>query len=259
VTLRFLPIIFAAVTVGGCATATIRQPVATPFAGTWYQMPKENNREPSGFLAISDDRLLFNLDGLPRGSISIAHNDTDVGLRSGRLIGADGRVLYIAVAETISEQQAGNQRLYVPTVHLDVHWFALGAGPSDQPTAVLRLWPSTALAALSVPSAITIPLSSMPVEKISSAEHHFVEVAQSTLNGCLAAVAAQLVSARYAGKNDRDLDALYQRSINVVRSDIVDELEAARLGDNHALTRADQQLNDLANVDSAFHQWRSQP
>lgn len=262
-TLRLLPIFFAAVTMGGCTTAAVRKPVATPFAGTWYQMPKENVHEPSGFLAIGQDHLLFNLNGLPRGSITIANNDTDVGVRSGRLIGTDGRVLYVAVAETISEQQAGNQRVLEPTTHLDVHWFPVGAGPSDQPTAVLRLWPASALAALSVQSA-TLPSPSPAASAVTAmgvdlAEHNFAEVARSTLNGYLATIATQLISARHAGKNNSALDVVYLRETNAVRSDIVTELEAARQGDNQALIRADQQLVDLATVDNAFHQWRSQP
>lgn len=265
-TLRLLPIFFAAVTIGGCTTAAVRKPVATPFAGTWYQMPKENVHEPSGFLAISQDHLLFNLNGLPRGSISIANNDTDVGLRSGRLIGTDGRVLYVAVAETISEQQAGKLRVLAPTTHLDVHWFPMGAGPSDQPTAVLRLWPASALAALSVQSAtLTSPSSTATATSattavgVDSAERNFAEVAKSTLNGYLATIATQLISARHAGKNNSALDVVYLRETNAIRSDIVTELEAARRGDSQALIRADQQLVDLATVDNAFHQWRSQP
>lgn len=264
--LRLLPFFFAAVTFSSCTTAAMRKPVATPFAGTWYQMPKENVHEPSGFLAIGQDHLLFNLNGLPRGSISIANNDTDVGLRSGRLIGTDGRVLYVAVVDTISEQQAGNQRVFAPTTHLDVHWFSVEAGPSDQPMAVLRLWPASALAALSVQSAsLTSSSSSATTTRATttvrddSAERNFADVAKSTLNGYLATIAMQLISARHAGKNNSTLDVAYLRETNAIRSDIVTELEAARRGDSQALIRADQQLVDLATVDNAFHQWRSQP
>lgn len=270
-TLRLLPIFLTAVTIGGCATATVRQPVTTPFAGTWYQMPKEIIDEPSGFLAIGQDHLLFNLNGLPRGSISIANNDTDVGLQSGRLIGTDGRVLYVAVAETISEQPTGNQRVFAPTTHLDVHWFSVGAGPSDQPMAVLRLWPASALAALSAHSATSLSSSlsstffaspsatATTAIGVDSAEHHFVEVAKYLLNGYLANIATQLISARHAGKNNSALDLAYHRQTNAVRSDIVTELEAAYRGDSQALIRADHQLADLATVDNAFHQWRNQP
>ena len=252
-------------TLGGCATSAVRQPVAivVPFIGTWYQIPKENNPGPSGFLAIDHDRLLFNLDGLPRGSIAITENDTDVGLRSGRLICADGRVLYLAVREAVTEQQAGNQRIYSPTVHLDLHLFPNGASPTDQPTATLRLWPSTALAALSIPSsaksqALPSGTLSLPAKSLDSADHRFTEVVKTARNGFLNTVVAQMISARSEGENNNNLNSLYHRCINLVRSDIVRELDAARLGDASAISRADQQSDDLHKMDTAFAEWRSQ-
>ena len=267
--LRLLPIFFTAITLGGCSAARVQQPVAMPFTGTWHQIPKENNRDPSGFLAIDHHRLLFNLDGFPRGTMTIADNDTDAGLRSGRLIGDDGRVLYVAVGETITEQQAGNQRVYTATLHLDVHWFALGAGPTDKPIAVMRLWPSTALASLAIHPTMTNPAATAttpelpiqtlsPTNSLTPADRHFVAVVKTTRNGYLNAVVTQIISARSEGENISHLDSLYHRCANVLRSDIVRELDAARLGDTGALLRADQQSNDLMNVDHAFHQWRSQ-
>ena len=265
VTFRLLPILIATMTVGGCGSATVRQPVAVavPFAGTWHQMPKENDRGPSGFLAIDHDRILFNLDGLPRGSIAITENDTDAGLRSGRLICADGRVLYIAVGESITEQQAGNQRVYSPTVHLDLHLFPNGANPTDQPLATLRLWPSTALAALSIHSSAmnstaTLETLSPPAKSLGPADHRFIDVVKTTRNGFLNTVVAHLISARSEGENQNDVNSLYYRCANLMRSDIVRELDAARLGDASALSRADQQSDDLHKIDTAFVEWRSQ-
>jgi hypothetical protein len=270
VTFRLLPIFIASMTLGGCAASAVRAPevrqsvtVAVPFTGTWFQVPKENDRGPSGFLAIDHDRLLFNLDGLPRGSIAITENDTDAGLRSGRLICADGRVLYIAVGETITEQQAGNQRIYSPTVHLDLHLFPNGSAPTDQPIAILRLWPSTALAALSIHSsannqAPNFETLSPPAKSLDSADHRFIDVVKATRNGFLNTVVAQIISARSEGESINNLNSLYHRCTNLVRSDIVRELDAARLGDANALSRADQQSDDLHKMDTAFSAWRSQ-
>jgi hypothetical protein len=97
-----------------------------------------------------------------------------------------------------------------------------------------------------------------PTNSLTPADRHFVAVVKTTRNGYLNAVVAQIISARSEGENISHLDSLYHRCANVLRSDIVRELDAARLGDTGALLRADQQSNDLMNVDHAFHQWRSQ-
>lgn len=257
---RLLPILVAAVTLAGCSSTTARQPVGMPFTGTWHQAPAAAATTPAGFLAIDREQILFNLDGLPRGAVAITSNETDPGLRSGRLVCADGRTLFIAVGESLAEQAAGEDRWLTPALHLDVHCFAAGAGATDAPQATLRLWPSAALAGTAIgrlAPAAPAPVAP-PAGAILPADRRFSEAVAATRDAFLGTVAVQLIVARAAGLAGADLDALYRRCTVVVRGDILRELEASRLGDASALPRADRRLDDLACTDHAYDQWRSQ-
>jgi hypothetical protein len=248
-----------------------------PFTGTWHQAPLGAEQAvPVGFLGIDADHVLFNLDGLPRGSVAIAQNDTDAGLRSGRLVCADGRVLYVAVGDSLTTRESDEGQLLTPTVHLDVHVFAPGAGPGDAPQRVLRLWPSAALAVATLPTrprtmAATTPavapapvVAAAPavapttamVAPVAPVDQRFVSELSAVNDPLLRTLSATMVGARQDGMTATDLDALFRRCTLLVRSDLVRDLDAARRGERAALSRADQRIQDLTRADHAYQDWR---
>lgn len=261
---RLLPLL-CALAFAGCGSTTSRQQAAvtTPFTGTWHQAPLGATGEPLGFLAIADDRVLFNLDGLPRGAVAISDNDTDAGLRSGRLVCADGRILYLAVGDSLTTREAAEGRLLTPSLHLDVHVFAPGAGAGDTPQKVLRLWPSAALAVAALPlserPATTAPAPApqvAPVAHGSPADRHLVATFSRIADPFLANIAERLTGARADGLGSTELDSLYRRTTTVVRSEILRDLDSARRGDRNALVRADVHLEQLSEADRAYHEWQ---
>ncbi len=247
-------------TLAGCSAGAARSPVTMPFTGTWHQEPTGESSGPAGFLAIDGERILFNLDGQPRGPVAIISNETTSTLRSGRLICADGRMLFLAVGDSIREQGVAGERLLTSTPHLDVHCFSAGAGPNDAPQATMRLWPSSALAVtafarLAVPAA---DARATTTSAVPPADRRFTGTVAITGDPALIALAVQMTSARADGLDGRAIDGLYQRGTVVVRADILRDLEAGRTGDRSALGRADRRISDLASVDDAYDDWRSQ-
>lgn len=239
--------------------------MAAPFTGTWHQTSTgaaASATEPLGFLAIDSSRMVFNLDGLPRGTVAITDNDTDAGLRSGRLECADGRVLYVAVGDSLTTRDSAEGRLLTPTLHLDVHVFAPGAGAGDQPLKVLRLWPSAALAVAALPAAppssvspavTTAEIEGSPADRQLTAA--FARLDDPYFN----LVADRLTGARNTGTSAIEVEALYRRSTLVVRGAVLRDFDAARRGDRSALVRADSQIDELAEADRAYDDWRSRP
>lgn len=215
-----------------------------------------------GFLAIDGARLVFNLDGLPRGSVAISSNDTDAGLRSGRLECVDGRVVYVAVGDSLVTRESADGRLLTPSQHLDVHIFAAGAGAGDQPLKVLRLWPSAALAVAALPIAHPVPVTNSTAVNTtvgSPADQRLTALFAQLDDPFLLVVADRLTAARAEGKPVTACDVLYRRSTQAVRSDVLRDLDAARRGDRSALGRADDRITGLAEADRAYHEWRSHP
>lgn len=263
--LRLVPLL-CALAIVGCGT-TQRQaqiPIAVPFAGTWHQAGTTPDA-PAGFLAIAGDRLLFNLDGLPRGAVDIAQNDTDAGLRSGRVVCADGRILYLAVGDSLTTRESDDGRLLTPTSHLDVHVFAAGAGAGDQPQKVLRLWPSSALAvaALPAPSRVTAsPMVAAPAQATpmvgSAADQRFADSLVRLDDPYLASIADRLSRARTNGRGTAEFDDLWRRSTLPLHGEVLHDLDAARQGDRAALGRADRRLTALDAADRAYATWRDQ-
>jgi len=264
VSVRLIPLLLA-VTLAGCGSSQRQPPVAAPFTGTWHQAAVESTTEPLGFLAIDGSRLVFNLDGLPRGTVAISSNDTDAGLRSGRLACADGRVLYVAVGDSLMTRDSTAGRLLTPTLHLDVHVFAPGAGPGDQALKVLRLWPSAALAVAALPVAHPVPgpttTTAATVTAItgSPADQRLTAAFARLDDPFLVVVAERLTGARADGKAVTMIDALYHQSTQVVRGDVLRDLDAARRGDRTALERADGRITALAEANRAYDDWRSHP
>lgn len=259
---RLLPTIIAAAALAGCTSTAARQPVTMPFTGTWHQEPAAESHAPAGFLAIDSASVMFNLDGLPRGQIAITTNETDPGLRSGRLVCADGRTLFLAVGDSISDQVSGDQRVVTSALHLDVHCFSAGAKPTDAPQATLRLWSSATLAVTAYGHQTTAASAALAASTASAAVHpadrHFTEAVATTHDLFLVTLARQITAARADGLHAADLDALYQRCTVVMRGEVLRDLDAARQGDRSALTRADRRLSDLACADDAYDHWRSQ-
>ncbi len=259
---RLIPTLIAAAALAGCSSTAARQPVSMPFTGTWHQEPATESHAPAGFLAIDSERVIFNLDGQPRGQVSITTNETDPALRSGRLVCADGRTLFLAVGDSITDQVSGDRRVLTPSRHLDVHCFAPGAKPTDAPQATLRLWPSATLAvtayAHQMPPTPSTPSAFIPAATAHPVDRRFTDAVAATRDPFLTTVAAQITAARADGVDAAGLDALYQRCTVVVRSDILRDLDAARRGDQTALPRADRRLSDLASADDAYDHWRSQ-
>ena len=145
---RFLIIGFLSLLLFGC-TAERSASVSTPFIGTWYLRSSLDADQPAGFIAISGQQIIFNVDGLTRGVMAINTNETDPSLRSGRIVGADGCTLFLGLGESLLEQQTDDVRLLSSNIHLDVYYFSPGAVPSGKPQLVVRLWPSAALATAS--------------------------------------------------------------------------------------------------------------
>lgn len=263
--LRLIPLL-AVLAFAGCGTGQ-RQAGAlgTPFAGTWHLASTTSPDAPAGFLALDGERVLFNLDGLPRGAVAISANDTDAGLRSGRVVCADGRILYLAVGDSLTVRDTTDGRVLAPTPHLDVHVFAPGAGAGDQPQKVLRLWPSTALAVAALRDRQPAPAAAAPVAVASGTgnttphDQRFIGTLERLRDPYLAGLALRLSGARQDGLDQGDLDVLYRRSTQVVRSEVLRDLDAARRGEAMALTRADQTLADLAIADRAYATWRDRP
>lgn len=267
--LRLLPLL-GALALAGCGSTARHQAVTTPFTGTWHQASATHSAapaaEPLGFLAINDAAVLFNLDGLPRGLVAISDNGTDAGLRSGRLTCADGRILYIAVGDSLTTRDSAEGRLLTPTLHLDVHVFAPGAGASDAPQKVLRLWPSAALAVASLPLLERLAtVAAIPATRVtevvpgSPADHRFAALLEHLGDPFLATIAERLTGARADGLPVTDLDQIYRRTTSVVRAEVLRDLDSARRGDSSALTRADARLGQLVTADSAYGEWRGRP
>jgi hypothetical protein len=264
VSARLLPL-FCALALAGCGS-TPRQSAAvgTPFTGTWHQAATTAANEPLGFLAIADDRVLFNLDGLPRGTVEISTNDTNAGLRSGRLVCADGRILYLAVGDSLATRESADGRLLTPTMHLDVHVFAAGAGAGDAPQKVLRLWPSAALAIAALPlpertvAAAPAPTAAaLPAKPTGSpADQRFAASLERLADPFLANIAERLTLARADGLPAAELDAIYRRTTAVVRGEILRDLDSARSGDRTALARADSRLDQISEADRAYLEWQ---
>lgn len=263
---RLLPLM-CALALAGCGSTTSRQQTAvkTPFTGTWHQASLGATGEPLGFLAIADDRILFNLDGLQRGVVAISDNGTDAGLRSGRLVCADGRILYLAVGDSLTTREAAEGRLLTPTLHLDVHVFAPGAGAGDMPQKVLRLWPSAALAVAALPLSerpVTVTTTAAPemapVVHGSPADRRLVATISRMADPFLANIAQRLTGARADGVGTSELDSIYRRTTTVVRSEILRDLDSARRGDRTALARADGRLDQLSEADRAYREWQDQ-
>lgn len=262
---RLLPLL-CALALAGCGSTTSRQQAAvtTPFTGTWHQASPGSTGEPLGFLAIADGRVLFNLDGLPRGAVAISDNDTDAGLRSGRLVCADGRILYLAVGDSLTTREAAEGRLLTPTLHLDVHVFAPGAGTGDTPQKVLRLWPSAALAVAALPlserpamvATAVAPAPQDPVTRGSPADRRLVATFSRMADPFLANIAERLTGARADGMGSTELDNIYRRTTTVVRSEILRDLDSARRGDRNALAHADGRMGQLSEADRAYHEWQ---
>jgi hypothetical protein len=261
VSVRLIPLMLS-IAFAGCGATARQAPVAAPFTGTWHQSSAASTTEPQGFLAIDSSRLVFNLDGLPRGTVAISGNETDAGLRSGRLECADGRVLYVAVGDSLTTRDSTEGRLLTQTLHLDVHVFAPGAGPGDQPLKILRLWPSAALAVAALPlapapvpaitKAITVPTGSPADQRLKAA---FAQVEEPFL----IVVADHLTEARFAGQSSAAIDAFYRRSTQALRGNVLRDLEAARAGDRGSLMHADGGIESLAEADRAYEDWRSNP
>ena len=308
--IRLLPLL-CAMALAGCGSTHRHAAVTTPFTGTWHQASAAHSSahssahstahaaEPLGFLAISDKQVLFNLDGLPRGLVAISDNGTDAGLRSGRLTCDDGRILYVAVGDSLTTRDTADGRLLTPTLHLDVHIFAPGAGAGDAPQKVLRLWPSAALAVASLPllerPAAVAPVAAAPVAAApvavapvavapvavapaaaarapdvapgSPVDRRFAAMLVHLGDPFLASIADRLIGARSDGLPLTDLDQLYRRATTVVRNEILRDLDSARrgdslgdsLGEKSALTRVDARLAQLATADSAYGEWRGRP
>jgi hypothetical protein len=259
VSVRLIPLLVTIALVG-CGSTQRQSSMAAPFTGTWHQASATVTTEPLGFLAIDGSRLVFNLDGLPRGTVAISGNDTDAGLRSGRLQCADGRVLYLAVGDSLTTRDSAEGRLLTPTLHLDVHVFAPGAGAGDQPLKVLRLWPSAALAVAALPVAHPAPATTTATVTTvvgSLMDQRLAELFARLDDSFLVVVAERLTAARAEGKPVTALDALYRRSTQAVRGDVLRELDASRRGDRTALVRADDRIDALAEADRAYDDWRS--
>lgn len=262
---RLLPLL-CAIALAGCSSTQRQAAVGAPFTGTWHQASAAPSAEPSGFLAIDGEQLLFNLDGLPRGLVTISDNRTDAGLRSGRLVCADGRILYVAVGDSLTTRDSTEGRLITSTLHLDVHVFAPGAGPGDTPQKVLRLWPSAALAVAALPlperpATIAAAPATRPVDATTSSpvDRRFAAQLEQLGDPFLANIAERLTGARADGLPPAELDQLYRRTTSVVRAEVLRDLDSARRGDNRALTRADARLEQLATADSAYGEWRGRP
>ncbi len=261
---RLLPLLCALALAGCGSTQRQSAAVGTPFTGTWHQASTAAANEPHGFLAIDDARVLFNLDGLPRGTVEISTNDTNAGLRSGRLVCADGRILYLAVGDSLATREAAEGRLLTPTVHLDVHVFAAGAGAGDAPQKVLRLWPSSALAIAALPLperpvvvAPTPTAVALPTKTAGSpADQRFAATLERLADPFLANIAEHLTVARADGRSATELDAIYRRTTAVVRGEILRDLDSARSGDRTALARADHRLDQISEADRAYLEWQ---
>lgn len=264
--IRLVPLL-CAVVIAGCGT-TQRQaqaPISAPFTGTWHQTGATADT-PVGFLALAGDRLLFNLDGLPRGAVDIARNETDPGLRSGRVVCADGRILYLAIGDSLTARESGEDRLLTPTNHLDVHVFAAGSGAGDQPQKVLRLWPSAALAVAALPAALRVneaPVATSTVHVArpaegSPADQRFATSLAGLDDPFLDSVGERLTRARGEGRPTPELDALWRRTTRILHGEVLHDLDAARRGERTALGRADERLADLATADRAYDAWRDQ-
>jgi hypothetical protein len=247
----------------GCTATAQRNAVAMPFTGTWHQRPTgEVNDRPVGFLGIDDHQVVFNLEGMPRGMVAISQNETNAGLRSGRLICADGRILYLAVGDSLTVKETDEGRLLTPSLHLDVQIFAQGAGPGDDPQRVLRLWPSAALAIAALPTKAAGPAREQttaptPIPTTAGTIHdqRFQHALSSLHHPFLRALPSTLQMASRDGLSTDEIDSLFRRHTQVVRNDVVRDLDAARRGDATALSRADQHLNDLNRVDRAYQDW----
>lgn len=265
---RVLPLILS-LAFAGCTATAQRQAVAMPFTGTWHQPPTGTaNDLPVGFLGIDGDQVLFNLDGLPRGMVAIAENQTNAALRSGRLICADGRVLYLAIGDSLTVKETDDGRLLTPTVHLDVQLFANGAGPGDAPQRVVRLWPAAALAVAALPTktapamaattgtqAAQTPHTNLMASPLSARDQRFQRELATLQHPFLRALPATLQLANNDGRPTAEITSLYRRCTLIVRGDVVRDLDAARYGDRAALSRADHQLSELTRADQAYQDW----
>jgi hypothetical protein len=251
-----LPLLFA-----GCAgDATVRSapvaPLGSPFTGTWHQTPAAA-QTPTGFLALDAGRVVFNLDGQARGPVAITANETDAGLRSGRVVCADGRILFLAVGDSLTTRESADGRLLAPTPHLDVQVFAAGAGPAAEPQHRLRLWPAAALAVAMLPASVARPAAPQAPTAVALPPQDQQLHAAFGNDPWLATVAARLTQARADGRTPEELDLLYRRSVQVLRGEVVRDLDAGRRGDRSALARADERLADLSRADTAYATWRS--
>ncbi len=285
---RIMMIVFFCFFWSGC-TSQRSSSISAPFIGTWYQSSIEaaqEAKEPAGYIAISTQQITMNVDGIPRSILPIHQNETDPSLRSGRLTGADGSIIFLSLGESIIDQQVEDVRLLAPTIHLDWYYFAPGAALTGKPTLTLRLWQSTALASASYARQLSSDASdasdglaskkaskkmsdqSMENPRADSRskilvnvttrnDERLLEASQQINDPYFSLFSEQLLRAKQGGSTPHQLNELYARCIKNCRSDILSYLDQSRKDDGTAIKRVDTQLDTLNRYSVIYREWHN--
>jgi hypothetical protein len=282
--------LLAVLLLAGCGDQRVAS--LAPFLGTWHQVDgldavPATAKAPThrGFIAVSADTALIDIDGLPSGSVGIISISGDPAQGSSLLMLANGVRLFIAIGHGTCDFPVPDGHLVGDCAWIDVHAVRTNANGQDESLARLRLWSSSTVAA-SAMSATALSSAAVASASLPSANRPSGAAATVTPAGAVArtspppappaaipqrdvaftaAVAAtgdqQLVAAAqtllqlHASGDLPVITSTYRGTVLAAQRAVLQELGVALHGDAVALADANRRAAHLDDFSRAYQAW----